>query len=295
MKHMAKLRLVAAMLLFGTIGLFVRYLNLPAGMIACVRGLGGTLVLLLIMALLRKRPSLAAIKKNLLRLLLSGAFIGFYWILLFEAYRYTTVSTATLCYYMAPIFVVLGAALLLREKLTARKLLCVLVALVGMVGVSGMAENGLPTLAEAQGILFGLGAALLYASVMLLNKGLREIGAYDKTVVQLAAAALVILPYTLAVEGGGAWLSLDLPTLLLLLLVGVVHTGLAYFLYFGAMGGLHAQTVAILSYVDPAVAVLLSMLVLHEGMTPLGLGGAVLVLLAALVSELPEKTAKKSR
>ncbi len=295
MKHMAKLRLVAAMLIFGTIGLFVRYLNLPSGMIACVRGLVGTLVLLLIMALLRKRPSLAAIKKNLLRLLLSGAFIGFNWILLFEAYRYTTVSTATLCYYMAPIFVVLGAALLLRERLTARKLLCVLVALVGMVGVSGMAENGLPTLAEAQGILFGLGAALLYASVMLLNKGLREIDAYDKTVVQLAAAALVILPYTLAVEGGGAWLSLDLPTLLLLLLVGVVHTGLAYFLYFGAMGGLHAQTVAILSYIDPAVAVLLSMLVLHEGMTPLGLGGAVLVLLAALVSELPAKTAKKSR
>lgn len=295
MKHMAKLRLVAAMLIFGTIGLFVRYLNLPSGMIACVRGLVGTLVLLLIMALLRKRPSLAAIKKNLLRLLLSGAFIGFNWILLFEAYRYTTVSTATLCYYMAPIFVVLGAALLLRERLTARKLLCVLVALVGMVGVSGMAENGLPTLAEAQGILFGLGAALLYASVMLLNKGLHEIDAYDKTVVQLAAAALVILPYTLAVEGGGAWLSLDLPTLLLLLLVGVVHTGLAYFLYFGAMGGLHAQTVAILSYIDPAVAVLLSMLVLHEGMTPLGLGGAVLVLLAALVSELPAKTAKKSR
>ena len=237
MKHMAKLRLVAAMLIFGTIGLFVRYLNLPSGMIACVRGLVGTLVLLLIMALLRKRPSLAAIKKNLLRLLLSGAFIGFNWILLFEAYRYTTVSTATLCYYMAPIFVVLGAALLLREKLTARKLLCVLVALVGMVGVSGMAENGLPTLAEAQGILFGLGAALLYASVMLLNKGLREIDAYDKTVVQLAAAALVILPYTLAVEGGGAWLSLDLPTLLLLLLVGVVHTGLAYFLYFGPWVG----------------------------------------------------------
>ncbi len=295
MKHMAKLRLVAAMLIFGTIGLFVRYLNLPSGMIACVRGLVGTLVLLLIMALLRKRPSLAAIKKNLLRLLLSGAFIGFNWILLFEAYRYTTVSTATLCYYMAPIFVVLGAALLLRERLTARKLLCVLVALVGMVGVSGMAENGLPTLAEAQGILFGLGAALLYASVMLLNKGLREIDAYDKTVVQLAAAALVILPYTLAVEGGGAWLSLDLPTLLLLLLVGVVHTGLAYFLYFGAMGGLHAQTVAILSYIDPAVAVLLSMLVLHEGMTPLGLGGAVLVLLAALVSELPARVDKKSR
>lgn len=294
MKYMAKLRLVAAMLIFGTIGLFVRYLNLPSGMIACVRGLVGTLVLLLIMAFLRKRPSLAAIKKNLLRLLLSGAFIGFNWILLFEAYRYTTVSTATLCYYMAPIFVVLGAALLLRERLTVRKLACVLVALVGMVGVSGMAENGLPTLAEAQGILFGLGAALLYASVMLLNKGLREIGAYDKTVVQLAAAALVILPYTLAVEGGGAWLSLDLPTLLLLLLVGVVHTGLAYFLYFGAMGGLHAQTVAILSYVDPAVAVLLSMLVLREGMTPLGLGGAVLVLLAALVSELPARAGKKN-
>lgn len=286
---LAKLRLVGAMVIFGTIGLFVRFLGLPSGMVAFVRGAVGALVLLLIMALLRKRPSLAAVRRNLLPLLVSGAFVGFNWILLFEAYRYTTVSVATMCYYMAPIFVVIAAPLLLRERMTARRLACVVAALLGMLGVSGLLDNGLPGAQDAMGILFGLGAALLYAGVMLLNKRIREIDAYDKTVVQLGAAAVVILPYSLLVEGGSAFLSLQWQQVLLLLLVGVIHTGVAYFLYFGAMGRLPAQTTALLSYIDPAVALLLSVFVLQEGITLDGVIGAVLILGAALVSELPGK------
>ena len=178
MNHgLSKLRFISAMLIFGTIGLFVRYIELPSGMIACARGIIGTLVLLLCMLLMRKRPSGAAIRRNLPVLLVSGACIGFNWILLFEAYRYTTVSTATLCYYMAPIFVVLAAPIVLRERLTVRKLLCAAVALVGMVGVSGILDNGLPSLQDSRGILCGLGAAMLYATVMLLNKRLVAIDA----------------------------------------------------------------------------------------------------------------------
>jgi RarD protein len=235
---------------------------------------------------------LASVRRNLILLLVSGAFVGFNWILLFESYRYTTVSTATLCYYMATILVVIVSPFFLRERLTLRKLVCVVVALGGMLGVSGGLDGGMPGPEEGRGILCGLGAAVFYAGVMLLNKQLRDIDAYDRAIVQLAAAALVLLPYSLLTEGADALRGMNGGTVLLLLLLGVVHTGLAYFLYFGAMGQLPAQTVAILSYLDPTVAILLSTLVLQESISLFGMIGAALVLIAALVSELPAKKKK---
>lgn len=285
---LARLEILAAMTVFGTIGVFVRCIHLPSSVIALVRGLVGAAFLLLVIACKRARPDRAAIRENLPLLCLSGAAVGFNWILLFEAYRYTTVATATLCYYFAPIFVTLLSPLLLAERLTRRKVLCALVALGGMVLVSGLPQSGLPTLAEAKGILFGFGAAVFYASVVLMNKKFTRIGAFDKTMVQLAAAAVVLLPYTLATEDCRA-LSPTPLAVLLLVVVGVVHTGVCYTLYFSSLTHLPAQTAALFSYIDPVVAILLSAFLLGE---PLGLPGAVgaaLVLGSTLVSELPER------
>lgn len=282
-----KLKLVTAMVLFGTIGLFVRYIDLPSSIIALARGVVGMLFLLAVILLRGSKISAEAVKKNLLWLILSGACLGMNWILLFEAYRFTTVATATLCYYLAPIIVIAVSPILLKEKLTLRKVLCTIVALVGMVMVSGVVQNGIPSFAEAKGILFGLGAAVLYAGIMLLNKKIHDISAYDKTVVQLGISAIVLIPYCLLTEDISS-LHISPQVLVLLLLVGVVHTGVTYFLYFGSMGHLPAQTVAIVSYVDPVVAVLISIFILGEGMNAFGVIGAVLVLGAALVSEIGE-------
>ncbi len=195
-------------------------------------------------------------------------------------------ATATLCYYMAPVIVILASPWLLKERLTLRRGLCAAAAVLGMVLVSGVLTESRG--GDLRGVLFGLGAAALYASVVLVNQRLRDMDALEKTVVQLGAAALILLPYVLATEDLSA-LTWNVPSLLLLLVLGVVHTGWAYSLYFGSMGALPAQTVALCSYLDPVTAVLLSALVLRE---PLGLPGAVgaaLVLGAALVSELPER------
>lgn len=284
---MARVQIIAAMTAFGTIGVFVRSIDLPSSIIALIRGIIGAAFLLLVLGLRRTRPDGAAIRKNGLLLCLSGAAIGFNWILLFEAYRYTTVATATLCYYFAPIFVTLLSPLLLGEGLTRRKVLCVLAALGGMVLVSGLPQTGLPSLSEAKGILFGFGAAVLYASVVLMNKKISGIGAFDKTMVQLAAAALVLLPYTLATEDYST-LSPTPLAIFLLVVVGVVHTGVCYTLYFASLSHLPAQTAALFSYIDPVVAILLSAFFLGEPMGLLGAIGAVLVLGSTLVSELPE-------
>ena len=286
-RRAAMAQLIASMTIFGTIGVFVRHIPLSSAAIAFVRGLVGCLCLLALVYLRGGRIDAAAVRKHLPVLALSGAAIGFNWILLFEAYRYTTVATATMCYYFAPV-IVIAASPLVGERLTLRKGLCILAAVVGMVFVSGMAENGLPGADELRGVLCGLGAAALYASVMLLNRRLTAMNAYDKTILQLGFATVVILPYTL-LTGGFAGAAVTGGTVLLLAVVGVIHTGAAYASYFGCMRHLRAQTVAIFSYLDPVVAILLSATLLQEPVSLLSILGAGLVLGSAIVSELPEK------
>ena len=286
----ATFKLTLSMVIFGTIGVFRRYIPLPSSLVAMSRGLTGMLFLLLVMLLRKRGMNRAAVRKRLGMLCLSGAAIGVNWILLFEAYNYTSVATATLCYYLAPMFVILASPLVVGERLTAKKLICVLAALLGMVFVSGVLETGGGS-SDLKGVLLGLGAAVLYASVVLMNKQLGDVPAWDRTIVQLGSSAAVLLPYVLLTEDIGA-LSFTPGTLALLMVVGVVHTGMAYAMYFGSLMQLKAQTAAILSYIDPVVAVLLSSLLLKERLGLMGGVGAVLVLGAAMASEMPEKERK---
>lgn len=281
----AKMKLIVSMLIFGTIGIFVRYIGLPSSVIAVSRGYVGMLFLVLVLLVQRKKPDAGAIRENLLLLVVSGGLIGMNWIALFEAYNYTTVTTATLCYYLAPVFVTLASPFVLGEKLTAKKLLCVAVALFGMVFVSGVLEGGISGL---RGILCGVTAAVLYACVILLNKRMKPIPAFDKTLIQLGMAATVSLPYVLATVDVGA-LDPSPAALGLLLVVGIIHTGVAYTMYFSSMDAIPAQTVALFSYIDPVSAIFLSAIFLKEPLTLFGCIGAVLVLGSTLVSELPER------
>lgn len=280
----SKLLLLISMVIFGTIGIFRRYIPLPSGMIAFCRAAIGMLFLLLLMRLQHSRISGQAIRRNLLILCASGAVMGFNWILLFEAYQYTTVATATLCYYMAPVFVILASAVLFREKLTGKKLICCLVSILGMVLVSEAWQTGISGFSEMKGILLGLAAAVLYASVILLNKKLKEISAYDRTLMQLAAAAVVLLPYTMLTERMDG-IAVTPLVVIMTLVVGMVHTGIAYALYFGSMAALKAQTIALFSYLDPIIAVILSAVLLKEKIGVSTVIGAVLILGATMISE----------
>ena len=298
----ARLSLIIAMLIFGTIGIFRNLIPMPSSVIALIRGAGGTLFLVAFCILSRKKLSGPAIRDNLFLLVVSGAFIGFNWILLFEAYRYTSVPTATLCYYLAPVIVILVSPILFKEPLPARKIICVIVALVGMVFVTGVADGFLPGAGETvpqvaasgkddlKGILFGLGAAVLYASVVLMNKKLSGVQAFERTVMQLGSAAVALVPYVL-VTGELRGLDWNGTSVALLVTVAIVHTGIAYALYFGAIKDLPAQTSALLSYIDPVSAILFSAALVkflenEKPLTPTGIVGAVLVLGSTLFSEL---------
>lgn len=278
----AKTSLLAAMTIFGTVGIFVRYIPLSSAAIAFFRGVFGLLFMLALMVLSGKKPNMQCISKNLWVLLLSGGAMGLNWVLLFESYRHTTVTVATICYYLAPVFLVLASPLL-GERLTIKKMLLSGAALLGMVFVSGVLQGGI---SGGRGIVFAVGAAVLYASVMFLNKKLGRIDAYDKTVVQLVAVAVVILPYCLLTDGFDMG-QMNMTGYLLLAVVGFVHTGVSYWMYFGALGQLPSQSVALFSYLDPVVAILLSALWLREALGWQEILGAALILGSAILGELP--------
>jgi RarD protein len=279
-----KAYIIAAMLIFGSIGLFVRGIDLPSSEIALFRGIIGSTFLLLSMALLKNKFSWKTIRSNLTLLLLSGAAIGANWIFLFEAYKYTTISTATLCYYCAPVIVIMLSPLILKEKLSGLKVACVLASLLGMSFVAGVHNLSASGQNNLLGIAFGLTAAALYSSVILMNKFLRGLTGIESSSTQLVIASAVLLPYVLLTEKI-SFSAFTGQTVLLILTVGIIHTGVAYLLYFSAMQKLPGQTIALLSYIDPITAILLSSLILGEVMSPLQILGALLILGSTCVSE----------
>ena len=289
----ASAKMIAAMAIFGTLAPFVRQTGLPSGELALYRALIAVAVIGLYLVLRGERVAWRQLKVELPLLAVSGAAMGVNWILLFQAYRYTTVSIATLSYYFAPVIVMIACPLLFRERITRRQVVCFALSTLGLVLVIGL---GGPAAEQdhLRGILFGLGAAVFYAAVILMNKGLRQTAGLPRTVLQMLAAIVVLTPYV-ACTGGFHPELLDGTGWVCLLIVGLVHTGLAYCLYFSALKDLQGQRTAILSYVDPLVAVAVSVLVLGEGIGPWQLLGGGLILGCTLWNELGTAGAKNSR
>ena len=282
--------LITSMFIFGTLSPFVRNISVSSGELALYRAIlaavciGGYL-------LFSKQPiHLKSIRKELILLLLSGGAMGFNWILLFQAYKYTTVSVATLSYYFAPVIVTAACPLLFREKLTAKQIICFVMSTIGLIliTVTGNLSGGGKDLI---GIGFGLGAAVLYASVVLLNKFIKNVAGIHRTFLQFLAAVLVLTPYV-ASTGGVTLGAMDAAGWICLLVVGLVHSGIAYCLYFSSLAHLPGQKAAILSYIDPLVAVVISVTVLGETIRPLQILGGGLILGFTLWNELPGRKEK---
>ena len=284
--------LVSSMLIFGTIGVFRRFIPVSSAFLAFSRGILGGLLLLAFTRLKRGNGGKRLPRRAFLPLILTGCVIGVNWMLLFEAYNHTTVAVATLCYYMQPVIVTLLSPLVFRERLTARKAACAAAAVAGMVLISGAADGGSLPPGHLHGVLLGLGAAVCYAAVVILNKRITGVDPYRKTTVQMLSAGAVMIPYLL-LTGSFRMEAPGLRTVLLLLTAGAVHTALAYVLYFGSMEKLKAQSVAMLSYIDPVTALLLSALLLGEPLGAAGILGAVLIIGSAAVSELAPEGKKQ--
>ena len=287
----ARTMLIVSMAVFGTIGLFVRNIPLPSGEIALYRAVLASILIGGFLLVTKQKIPFAKIKKEIPLLVLSGVAMGFNWILLFEAYKYTTVSVATLSYYFAPVIVTLACPVLFKEKMGVKQWICFIMSTFGIVLITGIGDLSQGQ-SHLKGILFGLGAASLYATVILLNKFIKNVDGIHRTFMQFLAAVVVLVPYVLLTDGVNLH-TLDGKGWIFLLVVGLIHTGVTYCLYFSSLKELPGQKSAILSYIDPLVAVLISVTVLHEKMTPMQIVGGVLILGFTLWNEITPKKQDK--
>jgi RarD protein len=281
-----KAAMTLSMVIFGTIGLFVRNIPLPSGEIAFYRAVLALIFIGVVLVLTKEKFVFSEIKKDLIILFLSGIAMGFNWILLFEAYKYTTVSVATLSYYFAPVIVMLLCPVLFKERMSAKKWLCFIMSTLGLVLITATGEMSFGS-SHFKGILLGLSAAVLYATVILLNKYIKGVSGLQKTFLQFISAAALLFFYVIFTDGVNI-ISLGSVGWVCILTVGVIHTGFAYCLYFGSISKLSGQTTAILSYIDPLVAVFISVTILREKMTVMQIIGGLLILGFTLFNEFSE-------
>ena len=278
--------LIISMAIFGTLGPFVRNISVSSGELALYRAILASLLITGFLLVTKQKIPFSKIKKEVPLLLASGVAMGINWILLFEAYKYTTVSVATLSYYFAPVIVTIVCPILFKEKLTGKQILCFIMSTIGLVLITGIGDvNGTNNII---GILFGLGAAVFYASVILLNKFIKNVEGIHRTFLQFIAAIIVLIPYVMMTSGitlgsldGVGWVNL--------LIVGFIHTGVTYCIYFSSLKELPGQKAAILSYIDPLVAVLISVTILSESMTLWQVVGGILILGFTLWNEISPK------
>lgn len=285
----ARWMLVASMVIFGTLGPFVRNIGVASGELALYRAILAALLIGGYLVVTGQRPDLGKCRREIPLLLLSGMAMGINWVLLFEAYKYTTVSVATLSYYFAPVIVTAVCPFLFRERLTAAQLICFVMSTLGLVLVIGVGDLGGGS-ADLKGICFGLGAAMFYATVMLLNKFIRNVDGINRTFLQFLAAIIILVPYV-AFTGGVTLGALDGIGWVCLLIVGLFHTGVTYCLYFSSLKELPGQKAAILSYIDPLVAVIVSVCVLGEPLTAGQAIGGLMILGFTLWNEIAPKKA----
>ena len=277
-------------MLFGTIGTISRFINMPSSIICLGRAAIAVIVILLLLKLKKESLDIKAIKRNIGWLLLSSTLLCLNWTCQFEAFKYTTIATSTLCYYMQPIFYIIAGAIVLKEKTSLRKWICVLVAFLGMIFVSGVIQVGFD-ISELKGAIYGVVGGFFYAMVVLINKYMKDISPVNTTTIQMALVTVIMTPYAL-ITGDFGQLSITTTGVICLIVLGAIHTGLAYIVYFDSVNKLSTQTVGILSYIDPVEAVLLSALFLHEPITIWTIVGAIMILGATAISELTKDVVK---
>ena len=279
MRSSAVFRYLFALILYGTIGFFLHFIAYSSDFVVACRGFFGSLFIYLVLMARKEKIDFVSIRKNLLLMIISGVSLGFNWVFLFMGYRYG-MAISSLCNYMAPIAVVVISAVFYKEKISLPQVLCIITAFFGMlllIGIFGNNEN-----IDMRCVIYGTLAAVGFVILVLCNRKLEGIRPLEKTLVQLFVSMLVVFPYV--VFNGSLPGEFDALSVILVLVLGILHTGVAYICYFSSIDVLPSQTIAVLGYLEPVLNVLIGALVFSEKIGISSMAGAVLILAASLAN-----------
>ena len=283
------LKYLAGLLLFGSNGVVASFIHLNSYEIVLLRSVLGAALLLGLLRLSGGRFTFRQHRRDTLFIALSGIAMAADWLLLFEAYAHIGVSMGMLINYTGPALVIALSPLFLKERITASGVAALAAALLGACCISGQAvQTGL----SAWGLLCAGLSAVAYALMVLTDKLAADVTGMENAALQLFCTAVVVVLFVGCKQGFVLHIAADewLPILWL----GLVNTGLGCCLYFSSIGALPAQSVAVCGYLEPLFAVLLSMLILHERMTPIQAAGACLIIGGAVFGECCKRRPQKN-
>lgn len=277
---------IFGLLLFGSNGIVASRIALSSYEIVLLRTMIGSLLLLAIFFLTKGKLTFYNYKMESINLIISGIAMGTSWIFLYEAYARIGVSIASLLYYCGPVIVMVLSPLLFREKLTTYKVLGFLSVLCGVFLVNGNAFDGT---GDTFGIMCGLLSAVMYSVMVIFNKKAASITGLENAALQLFISFLTVAVFVGFKQGFA--MEIQSTSILPILVLGLLNTGIGCYFYFSSIGKLPVQTVAICGYLEPLSAVLFAAVILKETMLPLQIFGAILILGGAFVGELrPHKS-----
>ena len=278
------LKYIFALLLFGSNGIVASLIHLSSYEIVLLRTLIGSLLLIAIFFIAREKLTFYKYKTQSIFLAVSGIAMGTSWIFLYEAYDEIGVSLASLAYYCGPVIVMILSPFLFGEKLTRIKVCSFLVVLVGIFLVNGTAfENGV----SVWGLACGLLSAVCYSLMVMFNKKAKDITGLENSMLQLFVAFLTVAIFVGIKQGYR--MEIDTQSIIPILVLGLLNTGIGCYFYFSSIGKLPVQTVAICGYLEPLSAVLFSVIFLKETMLPIQIIGAVLIIGGAILGEIRHK------
>ncbi len=280
MNNKAFFKYIFALLLFGSNGIVASFIDLSSQNIVLLRTLIGSILLIAIFFLSGGRLTFYKYKKQFAFLTISGIAMGTSWMFLYEAYARIGVSIASLLYYCGPVIVMVLSPLLFNERLTVNKVLGFLAVVVGVVLINGNAFDGN---GDVLGVVCGLLSALMYAFMVICNKKATDIVGLESSTLQLTIAFLTVAVFV-GIKQGYA-MQIETNSILPILILGLLNTGIGCYFYFSSIGKLKVQTVAICGYLEPLSAVLFSVIFLKETMLLLQIMGAVLIIGGAMIGE----------
>ena len=282
--------ILAAGIMWGTVGIFVRSLNelgLEAMQIVFIRALITTVVLLAGVLIYDRR--LLKIKLRDIWCFAGTAILSvlFFYYFYFATMEKASLAVAAVLLYTAPIFVMLMSVVLFGEKLTGKKMTACVMAFVGCALVAGIldgGENGISLGALITGLLSGFGYALYSIfSRVALNKGYSSI---TITVYTFLIACLCLLPFTDYRALGAAISAQPRTAIPMALGLAIFVTVIPYLLYTSGLTTVNSFKASIMAYVEPVMACVVSVVVFQETMSIFGIVGMALVIAAIILLNL---------
>lgn len=278
---MNRIKLVLVMIIWGSLGVFTRSIPLSALSLAFLRAF---IALPVLFAVMKMKKADKVKHKNLIPYIISGVLLGFGWLTLFYGYKHTSISSAVIIYNMCPVYVIILAPLVLKETISRIQIAVILLSFIGLFLIVG---HNLSDGYGYMGLLLSGISGMLYATIVLINRSIKiRVDNQTATFVQILTAMIVLLPFVLIDGNIFTVVHLDAMAVTYTVLLGVLHTSVAYTIFFSLYAHMKSVEIVSYSFLEPLFGIVFSVIFVGESLTLVQIIGGIMILGSTYIGEI---------